>query len=79
MIGSTLHKLMALLEIKTKKESRKWTQYLPEVVSAINKSLPPPIDTQLSDEPYSSKSNEDVITIGSRVRIKLDYPINIVN
>ena len=79
MIGSTLHKLMALLEIKTKKESRKWTQYLPDVVSAINKALPPPIDTQLSDEPYSNKTNEDIITIGSRVRTKLDYPINIVN
>jgi len=39
MIGSTLHKLMALLEIKTKKESRKWAQYLPEIVSAINKSF----------------------------------------
>ena len=78
-IGSTLHKLMALIEIKTKKESRQWTKYLPDVIHSINKSLPPPIDTQLSDEPFSDKSNEDIITIGSRVRTKLDYPINIVN
>ena len=78
-IGSTLHKLMALIELKTKKESRKWTQYLPDVVSCINKDLPKPIDTQLSDEPYSSATNEEVITIGSKVRTKLDYPINIVN
>ena len=41
--------------------------------------LPPPIDTQLIEEPYSSKTNEDVLSIGTRVRIKLDYPINIVN
>ena len=78
-IGSTLHKLMALIEIKTKKESRQWTKYLPDVIHSINQSLPPPIDTQLSDEPFSDKSNEDIITIGSRVRTKLDYPINIVN
>ena len=78
-IGSTLHKLMALLEIKTKKESRKWTQYLSLVVHEINKALPPPIDTQLSDEPYSSKSNEEILTVGTRVRTQLDYPINIVN
>jgi len=79
MIGSVLHKLMALTEIKSKKESRSWTKYLPDVVSAINSELPPPINTQLSDEPFSSKTNEDIITIGSKVRTKLDYPINIVN
>ena len=79
MIGSTLHKLMALLELKTNKESRKWVQYLPDLITEINKALPPPIDTQLSDEPFSNSSNEDIISIGSRVRTKLDYPINIVN
>ena len=68
-----------MLQIKSKKESRSWTKYLPDVVSAINSELPPPINTQLSDEPYSNKSNEDIITIGSKVRTKLDYPINIVN
>ena len=79
MIGSTLHKLMALLELKTDKESRKWVEHLPGLITEINKALPPPIDTQLIDEPYTSKSNEDVLTIGSRVRTKLDYPFNIVN
>ncbi len=48
MIGSTLHKLMALLELKTDKESRKWVEHLPGLITEINK----PIDTQLSDEPY---------------------------
>ena len=41
--------------------------------------MPPPINKQLSDTPFSNKSNQEVITIGSRVRTKLDYPINIVN
>ena len=79
MIGSTLHKLMALIELKTNTESRKWVNNLPNVIHEINKVLPPPIDKQLSDTPYSNKSNDEVITIGSRVRTKLDYPINIVN
>lgn len=79
VIGSTLHKLMALIELKTNKESRKWVQYLPDVINSINSSLPEPIDNQLSDEPFSSKSNENILSIGSRVRTKLDYPINIVN
>ena len=79
IIGSTLHKLMALVELKTKKESRKWVQYLPELVSVINKSLPEPINKALKDEPFSSKTNEDILPIGTRVRVKLDYPINLVN
>ena len=79
MIGSTLHKLMALLELKTKEENRQWIKYLPDVVSAINSELPKPITTQLSDEQFCSKGSEDIITIGSKVRVKLDYPINVVN
>ena len=79
MIGSTLHKLMALIEIKTKKESRKWTSYLPDLISEINKSLPKPIDTQILDEPLWAESIEDTLPVGCKVRTKLDYPINIVN
>ena len=44
MLGSTLHKLMALMELKTNKESRKWTQYLADVVNEINKAVPPPTE-----------------------------------
>jgi hypothetical protein len=79
VIGSTLHKLMALLEIKTKKESRKWTQYLPDLITAINKELPKPIENQLLDEPFYSPTIADTLPVGTRIRTKLDYPINIVN
>jgi hypothetical protein len=79
VIGSTLHKLMALIEIKTKKESRKWTQYLPDLITAINKELPKPIENQLLDEPFYSPTIADTLPVGTRIRTKLDYPINIVN
>jgi len=79
MIGSTIHKLQALIEIKTNKESRKWISYLPDIITEINASLPTPIDKELSDIPFCSKSIEDTLPIGCRVRTKLDYPINIVN
>ena len=78
-IGSTLHKLMALEELKTKEENREWVKYLPDVVKAINNALPPPIDKLISDEPIANKDDTDVLPIGTKVRILLEYPINIVN
>ena len=41
--------------------------------------MPEPINKELKDEPFSTKSNEDILPIGTRVRVKLDYPINLVN
>jgi len=78
-IGSTLHKLMALIELKTGKENRQWVKYLPDLIHSINESIGPTIDTQLSDEPFSDKANENVLSIGTRVRTKLDYPISVAD
>lgn len=77
-IGSTLHKLMALEELKTNEENREWVKYLSDVVKAINNALPPPIIAPLADEPIANKNNEEVLAIGTKVRILLEYPINIV-
>ena len=77
-IGSTLHKLMSLLELQTGKESRNWVKYLPDVISSMNDNLTKPINTQLSDTPYASNYNKDLVSVGSMVRVKLDYPISLI-
>ena len=77
-IGGTLHKLMALIELQTDKQSNNWVKYLPDVIETMNENLTKPINTQLSDTPYSSNYNKDIITEGSKVRVKLDYPISLI-
>ena len=69
---------MALEELKTNEENREWVKYLSDVVKAINNALPPPIIAPLADEPLANKNNEEVLAIGTKVRILLEYPINIV-
>ena len=77
-IGGTLHKLMALIELKTGKQSNNWVKFLPDVIKTMNEHLTKPIDTQISDTPFSSNYNKDLLTEGSIVRVKLDHPISLI-
>ena len=52
---------------------------LPNIIKVINENLPKSIDTQKSDEIYTSKYNENLLPINTEVRISLDYPEDLVN
>ena len=74
-IGTILNKRMLAEEINNDATSRHWVDILPKVIKLINKyyahepkkvnpNLPPKID----------KFSEDVLDIGTRVRVQLDNP-----
>ena len=52
---------------------------MPNIIKVINENLPQPIDTQKSDEIYTSKYNEKLLPVGTEVRVSLDYPEDLVN
>jgi len=69
--------MMAQDELTTGKTSRKWVAHLPEVINKINSKLKKPLTTEPSPLPYSDKSNVELLTIGTKVLVPLDHPIDI--
>lgn len=74
-IGTILLKKQAFNELKTGKDDRKWVDDLPIVIKYINEKAKP-IEKYKSDYPIITQENRDLIPIGTKVRAKLDYPIN---
>lgn len=79
LIGSIIHMIQAQQELKTKQVNTDWVKMLPEIIKEINNNLPKPITTQPYDFPYSDKTNENLLTIGSDVKVALNHPINAHN
>jgi len=79
LIGSIIHRIQAQQELKTKKVNTNWVELLPSIIKEINNHLPKPISTQPYDFPYSDKTNENLLEIGSNVKIALNHPINAHN
>jgi hypothetical protein len=77
VIGGILNNMMAQDELTTGKTSRKWITHLPEVINKMNSKLKKPLTTEPSPLPYSDKSNVDLLTIGTKVLVPLDHPIDI--
>ena len=44
----------------------------------MNENLTKPINSQLSGTPYSSNYKKDILSEGSKVRVKVDYPISLI-
>ena len=74
IIGTIIHQVQTQTELETGKINRKWIDILPEIIKEINQNLPRPKTTQESDYPIISKSNKDLLAIGQKVRVTLDYP-----
>lgn len=79
LIGSIIAQLQGEKELDSKSVNTEWVKLLPKIVEEINNNLPKPIMKEVSHFPYSDKSNEDLLTKGSMVRIALNHPINIHN
>jgi hypothetical protein len=79
VIGKIILMIQAQKELETGKISKEWVKYLPDIVNDINTKLPKPLTTEKYRLPLHSKSNRDLIAIGDKVRILLDYPIDINN
>jgi hypothetical protein len=77
VIGGILNNIMAQEELTTGKTSRKWVANLPEVINKMNSKLKKPLTTEPSPLPYSDKSNVELLTIGTKVLVPLDHPIDV--
>ena len=73
-IGTIIHQVQTQTELETGKINRKWVAILPEIIKELNQNLPKPKTTQSSDYPIISKSNKDLLAIGQKIRVILDYP-----
>ena len=78
-IGSILHKRMTNQELLTGEPSREWVDDLKPLINVLNQHLPTPITNPISKDPIATEYNQNLLPIGKKVRVKLDYPINAVN
>lgn len=84
IIGKALHMRMSAEEMITGAISRDWIDYLPKVITAMNKRLKdntPSQETIIAnrDKPIrvSGKGESVMLDEGTRVRVALDEPINV--
>ena len=80
-IGTILHKRMAAQEILTDQVSREWTNDLPKLIKSLNKYInkreTKRKKTQVNhDEPVCEGDSCNLLNIGDKVRVALDYPID---
>ena len=52
-------------------------KYLQPLIKAINENLPKPIEEVPNIEPIVTKSNDNLLPIGTKVRVSLDQPKDI--
>jgi len=77
MIGAALHKRMAAQELLTDEYSTEWVDDLPKIVAAINKKKGAYKPKPISDEPVCEGDSCVLLKKGTKVRSKLDDPIEL--
>ena len=78
-IGKILFQRMTAQELLTGEPNNMWVDDLKGLVKVLNENHKEPLETEISPDPIITKYNAKLIPIGTRVRIKLDYPINPVD
>lgn len=79
ILGRELFKIMNLQEIKTGRTNREWVKHLPNLIQKVNANLPKPISKPVSEDPIVTASSQEILPIGTEVRVKLEAPIDIVS
>ena len=76
LIGLLIHQLQAINELKNTKGKlyTGWIKELPNIITQLNLNVPKPKTVQVSDEPYFTKNNDEILPVGTKVRVQLDYP-----
>lgn len=80
-IGKLLFMVQTNKELTTNKENREWIKILPEVVKFLNKKqvfMNEKIKRKNPTKFFMSKESTNLYNIDDNVRVKLDYPINVV-
>jgi hypothetical protein len=77
-LGKILFMRMTAQEILTGETSRQWVEYLPDVIESLNKHVKKLPIKHFSDDPVTTKGNENLLDIGAHVRVALDEPIDVI-
>jgi hypothetical protein len=76
-IQSILFKRMASQELLTGEPSVEWVDDLPELIQVFNENKKKPLTKEIYEDPIADEySSGNLLKIGQKVRIQLDYPIN---
>jgi hypothetical protein len=78
-IGSILLKRMASQELITGEQSNHWIDDLKLLVEVLNEHKKKPLKKEISEDPIATSYTGNLLTIGTRVRYLLDFPINTVD
>ena len=79
VIGKLIHQLQAIDELKTSHTSTGWVDELPKIIKEINEVYVKPVNTQLSNSVFVSSKNKVILPEGTKVRLSLDYPIDVAS
>ena len=76
-IGGIIMKFQNMLELEKNKPVKEWVKYLPEIIEHLNKNIPKQNEKTLLDgDIQTTKRTEELLKIGDKVLVKLDYSIN---
>lgn len=76
-IAKALFQRMTAEEILTNTKNTEWVEILPLVINAINNNVKPQTNKPKTDTVKVGR-DKDILSIGTRVRVQLDFPINVV-
>lgn len=80
-IATILFKRMTNEELITGENNQQWFSYLPDLIKVLNdpKNHKLHLKKEISDLPIVDKYTGNLLTIGQKVRVLLDYPVNNTN
>lgn len=78
-IATILFKRMASQELITGEPDSHWVDDLHPLIEVLNKHKKLPLEKEIFDEPIVDQYTGKLLSIGQKVRILLDYPINNTN
>jgi len=79
-LGKILNAKMTAEEINNDATSKEWVDVLPQVIKLVNKHFSvEPIDVDFSKPPRTDKFSNQILPIGTLVRVKLDKPVDYVD
>lgn len=78
-IGTILFKRMTNQELITGEMSKNWVKDLPGLIEVLNENRKLPLKQEISLEPIVDKYSGNMLSIGQKVRLLLDFPVNNTN
>jgi len=75
-IGNILLKRMANQELITGEQSKEWVDDLKPLIEYYNENKKTPLKKEISPDPIADEYTGNLLKIGTKVRLQLDYPVD---